>query len=304
MEFVPLGESLVPKIARLVNRCLEFEAVTPYTVNRCTILDPNYDPEMTIIAIDKSEPVGIVIGAQRTKAPPELVSREHGWLKLVVVEPRYMQSGLGDQLLLAVERAMKSKGAKDVRVSDFVGWYFWPGIDLRYQDLIRFFGDHGYIKVNENIEYEVDLLGLRPSSLVLEKEASLAAKGYAFTNASQDRRREVVEWVHSNFGPLYSHEVSETFRHDMPSVWLALKGDEIVGFSAYRTSELDWFGPIGVAEEERRKGLGSVLLFKSLLSMREEGRRIALISCNPHLFFSQIPSIRGVRDYWILSKRL
>jgi len=304
MEFVPLGEGLVPGVARLINRCLEFEAVTPWTVSRCTILDPNFDPEVTIVALDKSEPVGVVLGAQRIRAPPELVSPVHGWIKLAVVEPRYMQSGLADQLLLAVERSLKSKEAKDVRVSDFAGWLFWPGIDLRYQDLLRFFGDHGYVKVNVSVEYEVDLLGMRIPSVILEKEATLAEKGYVLSIPDQEQRGDIFEWVHSNFGPLYSHEASEAFRHDIPSLWLAYKGNEIVGFSAHGTSELDWFGPIGVIESERRKGIGSVLLYKGLMSMKEEGRRIALISCNPHLFFAQIPSIRAVRDYLILSKKL
>jgi len=304
MEFVPLGEGLVPRVARLINRCLEYEAVTPWTVNRCTILDPNFDPEATIVALDQSEPVGIILGAQRIRAPPELVGREHGWIKLAVVEPRYMQSGLMDQLLLAIERSLKSKGAKDVRVSDFAGWMFWPGVDLRYPDLLRFFGDHGYLKVNVSVEYEVNLLGMRAPSFILEKEAAMAEQGYAFTIPDQEQREGVIDWIHSNFGPLYSHEASEAFRHDIPSLWLAYKGDEIVGFSSYGTSELNWFGPIGVIESERRKGVGSVLLYKALMGMKEEGRRIALISCHPHLFFSQIPSIRSVRDYLILSKRL
>ncbi|MEM2884646.1 MAG: GNAT family N-acetyltransferase [Thermoproteota archaeon] len=305
MEYSPLTEGLVAKVAKLVNRSLEFEAVTPWTVSRCTILDPNFDPKLTIVALDEGEPVGIVIGAIRSKAPQEMAGNEHGWIKLAAVNPRYGGTGLADRLLLYVEKGLKSRGAKDVRVSDFAGWYFWPGVDVRYQGLIRFFYDHGYGKVSESLECEVCLAGLRTPSLVLEREVNLAKEGYAFSTASQDKKEEVAEWVHSNFGPLWSHEVSEAFRHSPPSVLLASKEGKTVGFAAYSALELDWFGPIGVVEGERRKGIGSVLLFKSLANMREDGRKSATIPCGSYFsFFSRVPLIRGVRNYWILYKKL
>ncbi|MGQ9515078.1 MAG: GNAT family N-acetyltransferase [Thermoproteota archaeon] len=305
MDFLPLTEALVSDVARLINRSLDFEAVTPWTVSRCTILDPNFDPRLTVIALDKGEPVGVVIGAIRTKVPPEIAGNEHGWIKLIAIHPRYRETGLGHQLILFIEKSLSSMGAKDIRVSDFAGWYFWPGIDIRYQDLIRFFSDHGYSKVSESLEYEVDLSGLKTPSLILEREVSLIESGYSFSVALKDQKEKVTEWVRSNFGPLWSHEASEAFRHRTPSVILASKGDSIVGFAAHGALELDWFGPIGVIESERNKGIGSVLLFKSLISMKEEGRRNAIIPCGSHFFFfSQIPSIRGVRNYWTLYKKL
>jgi predicted N-acetyltransferase YhbS len=303
MEFLPLTEDLVTKVARLVNRSLEFEAVTPWTVSRCTILDPNFDPKLTVVALDKGEPVGTVLGAIR-KVPKEMASNEHGWIKLAAFHPRYSGTGLADQLLAFVEKSLRSRGVNDVRVSDFAGWYFWPGIDFRYQGLLRFFNDHGYSKVSESLDFEVDLTGLRTPSLVLEREVTLLEEGYSFQAALHEQKEEVTQWIRSNFGPFWSYEVSEAFRHSTPSVTLALKGGKMVGFSAHGALELDWFGPIGVVEGERRKGIGSVLLFKSLINMREEGRRSATIPCGSNLlFFSQIPSIRSVRNYWILYKK-
>jgi len=69
--------------------------------------------------------------------------------------------------------------------------------------------------------------------------------------------------------------------------------------------EPHWFGPIGVLEAHRKKGLGTVLLFKTLFSMREEGQRLAVIPWTGHLFFySQVPGIKGIRHYWTMRKDL
>jgi hypothetical protein len=120
-----------------------------------------------------------------------------------------------------------------------------------------------------------------------------------------EQKEKVTEWVRTNFGPIWSHEVSEAFRHSTPSVTLALKGDDIIGFAAHGALELERFGPIGVIESERNKGIGSILLFKSLISMKEDGRRNAIIPFDSNFFFfSQIPSVRGVRCFWTLYKKL
>ncbi len=60
-----------------------------------------------------------------------------------------------------------------------------------------------------------------------------------------------------------------------------------------------------LVEEKRKMGLGSVLLFKTLDSMKKLGISRAIIPWTGHLFFySQVPGIVGIRHYWVMEKKL
>ena len=61
------------------------------------------------------------------------------------------------------------------------------------------------------------------------------------------------------------------------SCFLAVEKGEIVGFACYDATAKDFFGPTGVKETHRGKGIGSVLLKKCLLAMAAEGYAYAVI---------------------------
>ena len=84
-----------------------------------------------------------------------------------------------------------------------------------------------------------------------------------------------------------------------------MKTGEMIGFSTHGALNRDWFGPIGVDEKRRKSGVGSVLLFESRRLMRLNGVGEAVIPWTGHLFFyTQVPDIRGIRHYHIMSKML
>lgn len=79
----------------------------------------------------------------------------------------------------------------------------------------------------------------------------------------------------------------------------------MLGFSGYGLLEPNWFGPIGVVEEMRGKGIGTVLLYKAITSLRLEEHRIIVIPWTNLLFFySQLPGILGIRHFFRMAKRL
>lgn len=57
----------------------------------------------------------------------------------------------------------------------------------------------------------------------------------------------------------------------------AVRDGKPVGFACYDTTAKGFFGPIGVAETERGKGVGAALLIACLSAMREEGYGYAVI---------------------------
>ena len=87
----------------------------------------------------------------------------------------------------------------------------------------------------------------------------------------------VKKWVKENFGEGWKSEVDVSFSKNPISTFIAVKDGEIVGFSTYDAAYLNFLGPMGVSKEYRKKGIGKVLLYLSLKSMREMGYAYAII---------------------------
>jgi predicted N-acetyltransferase YhbS len=58
---------------------------------------------------------------------------------------------------------------------------------------------------------------------------------------------------------------------------IALRNDKLVGFACYDVTCRGFFGPTGVLEAERGKGIGKELLLRSMFGLRELGYAYAII---------------------------
>lgn len=120
----------------------------------------------------------------------------------------------------------------------------------------------------------VKLYGLpddRPGLEQLEKEGIIIRKAMAW------EKHQVVEWVQDTFGKLWANECDVTFSYQPVSCYLATKKRQIVGFACYDSSMKNFFGPVGVAEKARGKGIGTALLLKCLQAMAAGGYAYAIV---------------------------
>jgi predicted N-acetyltransferase YhbS len=60
-------------------------------------------------------------------------------------------------------------------------------------------------------------------------------------------------------------------------IFIAVKEGELLGFACYDTSAKGFFGPTGVGEKARKKGIGTSLLLKSMEALKEDGYAYAVI---------------------------
>jgi len=121
----------------------------------------------------------------------------------------------------------------------------------------------------------VRLIGLPDCS---EKETQLLKKEkIIFRRAIAPEKHLVSEWVMEHFGAYWESEVEVAFSRQPVSVWLAQRGNDILGFACYESTARNFFGPTGTLESERGKGIGKILLIKSLESLREMGYGYAII---------------------------
>jgi predicted GNAT family acetyltransferase len=115
-----------------------------------------------------------------------------------------------------------------------------------------------------------------PDASELEKRL-LEKEKIVFRRAIAPEKHLVSEWVMEQFGAYWKSEVEVSFSRQPVSCWIAQRGNELLGFACYECTARNFFGPTGTKESERGKGVGKVLLIKSLESLREMGYAYAII---------------------------
>lgn len=115
-----------------------------------------------------------------------------------------------------------------------------------------------------------------PDASELEKRL-LEKEKIVFRRAIAPEKHLVSEWVMEQFGAYWKSEVEVAFSRQPVSCWIAQRGNDILGFACYESTARNFFGPTGTKETERGKGIGKVLLIKSLESLREMGYAYAII---------------------------
>ena len=102
---------------------------------------------------------------------------------------------------------------------------------------------------------------------------------------------QVRRFVAENFSPGWADEISVGFARQPISVYIATVDRELAGFAAYECTRRGFFGPTGVIQSARGKGIGKVLLLAALWSLREMGYVYAIIGAAGPVRFYQ-PSVR------------
>lgn len=125
----------------------------------------------------------------------------------------------------------------------------------------------------------VKLYQLPPVQPVVEK---LASEGVLIRRALPPEKHKVIGWVREAFGDNWASECDVAFARQPVGCMIAVResGDdqkEIVGFACYDATCMNFFGPTGVKESERGKGVGKALLLAALHAMKEQGYAYAII---------------------------
>ena len=81
----------------------------------------------------------------------------------------------------------------------------------------------------------------------------------------------VREFIKNNFSVAWADEISVGFANKPITVFIATRDTRVIGFAGYECTRKAFFGPTGVAENERGRGIGKALLMAALCGLRELG---------------------------------
>ena len=113
--------------------------------------------------------------------------------------------------------------------------------------------------------------------------------GITIRRPLSSEKSSTVEWVRKHFSSGWADECEVTFSYRPVSTYIAVAEGKIVGFASYDAVCRNFFGPTGVMEEYRGKGIGEGLLLQALAGMREQGYAYAIIGgVGPADFYTKI----------------
>ena len=87
----------------------------------------------------------------------------------------------------------------------------------------------------------------------------------------------IQDWVKKHFGDGWESETEVSFSYQPVACFVAIESGKVIGFSVYDSAYRNFFGPTGVDESWRGKGIGKVLLFKALEAIKSLGYAYAII---------------------------
>jgi GNAT superfamily N-acetyltransferase len=109
--------------------------------------------------------------------------------------------------------------------------------------------------------------------------------GIVVRRAFAAEKRLVAQWVSKLFGERWASECEISFMRQPVACFIATNGLDVLGFATYDATARGFFGPTGVAEEARHKGIGRALLVATLQDMATQGYAYGIIGATTSIEF-------------------
>lgn len=103
------------------------------------------------------------------------------------------------------------------------------------------------------------------------------AADYEVRRAFAAEKSLVRQWIAQQFGERWASESEAAFARSPIACFVAVGDGQVAGFACYDATARGFFGPFGVGEPQRRRGVGRALLFAALRDMAGQGYGYAII---------------------------
>ncbi|MCX5496616.1 GNAT family N-acetyltransferase [Kaistia dalseonensis] len=124
------------------------------------------------------------------------------------------------------------------------------------------------------VDMLVKLYDLKPDP-ALDKR--MADQGFVIRRVLPPELRALTAWIGPRFGEGWVSEATVAVAHQPASCFIAVRDGQIAGFACYDATARGFFGPTGVDESMRGKGVGHALLLATLLDLRNQGYGYGII---------------------------
>ena len=300
------------------NRSLRYDPITLRVFERKVLLDPNFESSGLKIAEVGGELAGFVIGiVRRYPLFYQGLEAERGWITSIAVRPEFDLQEVAHRLLEEIFKFFMERGRVYVWFSPYTPNYFFPGVDPdRYGWVLETLETHGFKRVYEAISMDAQLYpDYEVPDWVYEAERGLEEQGIEIRHLETKDIHPLLRFLERNFSADWYRHCLELLQRGCgkDQVLVAVRDGEVLGYCQYfHGEEYDWhragahFGPFGVREDFRGRGIGSVLLAKCLREMRAKGFHNAFLLWTDRetaRFYSKF-GFRITRKFYIMRRAL
>ena len=252
------------------------DPVTPELFALKVFLDMNFDPSGVLVAEADNKIVGFIVSYIRTHPIEDMPDDSANcWITLFAVHPEYQNRGIGNELFSRVENWLKENKKSNILVGPYTPNWWLPGIDVNaYPDTIKWLEKRGYVEAVRPLSMDSDLIKYRRPDWVNEKESALLADGVKFVDFTPELIPLLFAFLKREFPGDWQRHLRYTITRilnyeALPSqIKIAVEDSKVVGFAHH---DGERFGPFGTASSQRGRGLGAVLLCRTLETMRSRG---------------------------------
>jgi GNAT superfamily N-acetyltransferase len=126
---------------------------------------------------------------------------------------------------------------------------------------------------------------------------SLDDSGITIRRGLVPEKHVVADWTADHFSEHWRSEVEVAYTRQPVTCFVATENDTLLGFGCYDTTLRGFFGPTGVAESARGRGVGKALLLACLHDMAAQGYGYAVIGgVGPVEFYQRVVGATVIED--------
>lgn len=283
LVFLPYSDADRAELLELWAKALPLDAVTADTLETRVLLDENFDPATFLLARADGRLAGFAVGtyARRMAMGDHDPGGDRCWITAFGIDPSMDLEEVGAALLEELLSRFRRLGKKECWISTYPTGYFTPGLDRSaYDHIVEFFLAHGFRKDREALSMDASIVLFEVPARVRETEELLRNKGIEVRPYRREDLLIFLDFLEKTM-PLDWMRVERAnlkkiatggFRPDQ--ITLVVDKGTIIGYCQFEGSH---FGPFGVSEAYQGRGIGTVLLARTLERMRQQGHHDAWV---------------------------
>ncbi len=289
ISIAPISSSDVREVIELWNKVMPLDAVTLDTIEMRVLLDENFDENTFIVAKEEGHIVGFVVGtyARRVALVDHDPQGDRCWITAFGVDPDYKKRGVTAKMFAFLLEKFKALGKRECYVATYAPGYFVPGIDINeYADAISFLKKLGFEETQRPLSMDVSIVLFKINREVQEKEERLKRDGIVVRPYTRGDLLSFLKFMEAEMPADWQHVARLNLKDltrgffQADQVFIAESGglggnmSEVIGYCQFEGTH---FGPFGVAEKHQGRGIGTVLLARTLERMRAKGLHNAYV---------------------------
>ncbi|QDU32767.1 Acetyltransferase (GNAT) family protein [Poriferisphaera corsica] len=298
-------------VVSLWNQVLVRDGISERVFMEKVLADWNFDPAGCYVAVDQTSGgvIGFMLGIVRLNPLEGIGMQEDlGWITSFFVDPVYERMGIGSRLLKEVMGYMQRMNRRLVNVSTYVPNYFIAGVDIdAYASGWAFLKKHGFEKREggDVVGMGNELQDMVIPEKVKEQVKELAAEGIELKMFEDKYAFSLLDFLRKEFaGDWASVIVDKIKKGTDDEIIVATKDEEVLGYVQWNGSH---FGPFGVSEKLRGKGIGSILFWQVVEQMKKAGEHFIWLGWTGGAaarFYAEKGGLHEVRRHEVMVKEM